>query len=150
MIHTILKRPSRRPLLHSDDGAPVLESKSQQNLGVRPLVSGRQVSQEAEWRTKQVTIRSSTSRNMPTNMSENSLCLSSATLFHFAIDDGIYFIHVKNSTRYLPGYAYSPDMSANAFTFMTVGSSIDETVGRSYTTDSNVDAAALQLEINRC
>ena len=41
-------------------------------------------------------------------------------------------------------------MSANEFTFMTVGSLVDETVGMSYTTDSNVDADALQPHINEC
>ena len=28
---------------------------------------------------------------------------SSASFFHFAIDDGMYFIQVKNPTKYLPG-----------------------------------------------
>jgi len=36
-------------------------------------------------------------------------------------------------------------MTLNVFTLTTVGSSVDNTMGRSYTTDSTVDADALQI-----
>jgi len=98
---------------------------------------------------KDITIRSLTSRNRPTNMSVNSLCCSSTILFQLATDDGIYFIHVKNSTRYFPSLPYSTAFSRNLFTLMRVGSLVDATIGWSYTTDSTVDADALHRGLTK-
>ena len=95
-----MKPPSMQSLCDSDGGAPILVSKSQQNLVVHRLVSVlvNELGDE-KGQVNNITIRSSTSRNQPRNTIEYSLNPSSASFFHFAIDDGRYFIQVKNSTK---------------------------------------------------
>jgi len=81
---------------------------------------------------------------MASNIAEYFFSRSSATLFHFAIDDGIYNIHGKYSTRYFPGRVYSKAISVKVFISRTVGWSGDKIVGWSYATDRIVDAADLR------
>ena len=77
-------------------------------------------------KTKQVTIRSATLRNIPTAISLYYLWFSSASFFHLANHNGMCIIHMKNSTRYCLGNMYSADVWVNKFTFSTVGPLVDE------------------------
>ena len=143
-IHTTSTQRPMRPLSRSVETAPFPESESQQNSAVRLLVSTPH--HQTGCTSKRInhnTILSSTSRNMPRNMSQLSWYPFSASLFHLAIHDGRYFIHVKNSTRYFPGTRYWLPLSTNPFTFANAGSSVEVIEGVSYTMVNTVDALAL-------
>ena len=86
---------------------------------------------------------------MPSKNLEYSLYPSSASLFHFAIDDGRYIIHGKVSTRYRPGLQYPIHALAKAFIFIVSGSCVESVGGRSYMMDSTVDAPVLHSWVRK-